>query len=229
MLGLFLFGCGPNTDVENTTKEKLVIGGASGEELAETQVFRKNNGSDPGTLDPHRAEGVPASNVLRDLYEGLVSEAANGDYIPGVAESWTISDDGKSYRFRIRDDAVWSNGDKVVAEDFVFSLRRSVDPKTLSNYSSMLYPIKNARDVVLGNESPELLGVSAEGEKVLLIELEEPTPYFISLLTHSTTYPVHPPSVKEHGSSFTKPENMVSNGAFTLEDWRIQDLSLIHI
>ena len=227
MLGLLLFGCGPSTDNENTPKEKLVIGGASGEELAENQVFRKNNGSDPGTLDPHRAEGVPASNVLRDLYEGLVSEAANGDYIPGVAESWTISDDGKSYRFRIRDDAVWSNGDKVVAEDFVFSLRRSVDPKTLSNYSSMLYPIKNARDVVLGNESPELLGVSAEGEKILLIELEEPTPYFISLLTHSTTYPVHPPSVREHGSSFTRPENMVSNGAFTLEDWRIQDYILL--
>ena len=227
MLSIFLFGCGPNADNENTPKEKLVIGGTSGDELAENQVFRKNNGSDPGTLDPHRAEGVPASNVLRDLYEGLVSEAANGDYIPGVAESWTISDDGKSYRFKIRDDAVWSNGDNVVAEDFVFSLRRSVDPKTLSNYSSMLYPIKNARDVVLGNESPELLGVSAEGEKVLLIELEEPTPYFISLLTHSTTYPVHPPSVIEHGSSFTRPENMVSNGAFTLEDWRIQDYILL--
>ena len=117
MLSIFLFGCGPNDDNENTPKEKLVIGGASGEELAENQVFRKNNGSDPGTLDPHRAEGVPASNVLRDLYEGLVSEAANGDYIPGVAESWTISDDGKSYRFRIRDDALWSNGDKVVAVD----------------------------------------------------------------------------------------------------------------
>ena len=91
----------------------------------------------------------------------------------------------------------------------------------------MLYPIKNARDVVLGNESPEVLGVSAEGENVLLIELEEPTPYFISLLTHSTTYPVHPPSVKEHGPSFTRPENMVSNGAFTLEDWRIQDYILL--
>ena len=186
MLSLFLIGCGPNADNENTPKETMVIGGVSGDELAENQVFRKNNGSDPGTLDPHRAEGVPASNVLRDLYEGLVSEAANGAYIPGVAASWTISDDGKSYRFRIRDDAVWSNGDRVVAEDFVFSLRRSVDPKTLSNYSSMLYPIKNARDVVLGNESHELLSESEAGEKVLLIEIEEHTPYFISLLTHST-------------------------------------------
>ena len=70
VLSLFLFGCGPNTDNETASKGRLVIGGASGEELAEKQVFRKNNGSDPGTLDPHRAEGVPASNVLRDLYEG---------------------------------------------------------------------------------------------------------------------------------------------------------------
>jgi oligopeptide transport system substrate-binding protein len=227
MLGLILFGCGSGTDNKNATKEALIIGGLSGNELAEKQVFTKNNGSDPGTLDPHRAEGVPASNVLRDLYEGLVSEAANGDYIPGVAESWNISQDGKTYRFTIREGAVWSNGDKVVAEDFVFSLRRSVDPKTLSNYSSMLYPIKNAGDVVLGKAPTDRLGVSAEGEKTLIIELEEPTPYFISLLTHSTTYPVHPPTVKEHGPLFTRPENMVSNGAFTLKDWRIQDYILL--
>jgi len=227
MTSLLLFGCGPKVSNETPIKELLTIGGPSGNELAQEQVFRKNNGSDPGTLDPHRAEGVPASNVLRDLYEGLVSEAANGDYIPGVAESWSISEDGKTYRFKIREEAVWSNGDKVVAEDFVFSLRRSVDPKTLSNYSSMLYPIKNARDVVLGKLPTDKLSVSAESENTLLIELEEPTPYFISLLTHSTTYPVHPPSVREHGSSFTRPENMISNGAFTLKDWRIQDYILL--
>lgn len=227
MTSLLLFGCGPKVSNETPIKELLMIGGPSGNELAQEQVFRKNNGSDPGTLDPHRAEGVPASNVLRDLYEGLVSEAANGDYIPGVAESWSISEDGKTYRFKIREEAVWSNGDKVVAEDFVFSLRRSVDPKTLSNYSSMLYPIKNARDVVLGKLPTDKLSVSAESENTLLIELEEPTPYFISLLTHSTTYPVHPPSVREHGSSFTRPENMISNGAFTLKDWRIQDYILL--
>ena len=227
IVGLLLVGCGPRTDSGDPAIEALMIGGSSGKELADKQVFRKNNGSDPGTLDPHRAEGVPASNVLRDLYEGLVSEAANGDYIPGAAESWTISEDGKTYRFKIRDQAVWSNGDRVVAEDFVFSLRRSVDPKTLSNYSSMLYPIKNARDVVLGKAPTNKLGVTAENEKTLLIELEEPTPYFISLLTHSTTYPVHPASVKEHGSLFTRPENMISNGAFTLKDWRIQDYILL--
>ena len=219
----FLFACGNGENNSSGPQESLIIGGKSGNELAENQIFRKNNGSDPGTLDPHRAEGVPASNVLRDLYEGLVSEAANGDYIPGAAEAWTISEDGKTYRFKIRENAVWSNGDKVTAEDFVFSLRRSVDPITLSNYSSMLYPIKNARDVVLGKIKPDELGVYSEGEKELVVELEEPTPYFISLLTHSTTYPVHPPSVRQHGAFFTRPENMISNGAFVLKDWRVQD------
>ena len=237
MTSLLLFGCDPKASntasffewfsKESPTTQPLMIGGPSGNELAQEQVFRKNNGSDPGTLDPHRAEGVPASNVLRDLYEGLVSEAANGDYIPGVAESWSISEDGKTYRFKIREEAIWSNGDSVVAEDFVFSLRRSVDPKTLSNYSSMLYPIKNARDVVLGKLPTDKLSVYAESNKTLIIELEEPTPYFISLLTHSTTYPVHPPSVREHGTSFTRPENMISNGAFILKDWRIQDYILL--
>ena len=98
MTSFLLFGCDPKVSNEASTTESLMIGGPSGSELAQEQVFRKNNGSDPGTLDPHRAEGVPASNVLRDLYEGLVSEAANGDYIPGVAESWSISEDGKTYR-----------------------------------------------------------------------------------------------------------------------------------
>ena len=106
IVGLLLVGCGPRTDSGDPAIEALMIGGPSGKELADKQVFRKNNGSDPGTLDPHRAEGVPASNVLRDLYEGLVSEAANGDYIPGAAESWTISEDGKTYRFKIRDEAM---------------------------------------------------------------------------------------------------------------------------
>ena len=141
----FLLSCGSEQQQECLTNNKdILVGGSSGFELSDVQVFKKNNGAEPGTLDPHRAEGVPASNVLRDLYEGLVGEKPNGEYIPGAAESWEISEDSKTYTFKIRRDAKWSNGDEIVAEDFVFSLRRSVDPQTLSNYSSMLYPIKNA-------------------------------------------------------------------------------------
>ena len=190
--------------------------GASGTELAKEQVFRKNNGAEPGSLDPHRAEGVPASNILRDLFEGLVIELPNGEYVPGVAEAWTVSDDSKRYVFTIRKNAKWSNGDKLTAEDYVFSLKRSVDPKTLSNYSSMLYPIQNAREIVLGEKQADELGVYAEGINTLVIELKEPTPYFLSLLTHSTTYPVHKASVEKLGALFTRPGNLISNGAFKL-------------
>ena len=85
---MFLAGCGEQGEIDCIVESDMVLGGATGFELAKEQVFRKNNGAEPGTLDPHRAEGVPASNILRDLFEGLVIELPNGDYIPGVAESW---------------------------------------------------------------------------------------------------------------------------------------------
>ena len=220
---LLVFGCGKKQEIACIVgNQDVIVGGESGQELSPTQVFRKNNGTEPGTLDPHRAEGVPASNVLRDLFEGLVMEDPSGAYISGAAESWSLSEDAKTYVFKMRENGKWSNGDVVTAEDFVYGLRRSVDPATLSNYSSMLYPIKNARDIVLGKRSSETLGVRANGPTTLIIELEGPTPYFLSLLTHSTTYATHRPSVEKFGARFTRPGNLVGNGAFKLEEWRVQ-------
>ena len=222
-LATLVVGCGQEEETGCiTSNQNLIVGGATGKELSATQVFRKNNGTEPGTLDPHRAEGVPASNVLRDLFEGLVMEDPSGRYIPGAAKSWSLSKDAKTYIFKMRENGKWSNGDDVTAEDFVYGLRRSVDPATLSNYSSMLYPIKNARDIVLGKKNPETLGVRAEGPHTLIVELEEPTPYFLSLLTHSTTYAAHRPTLEEFGAQFTRPGKLVGNGAFKLEEWRVQ-------
>ena len=223
ILVFLVSGCGKKQEIQCLVRNaETVVGGQTGQELSPTQVFRKNNGTEPGTLDPHRAEGVPASNVLRDLFEGLVMEDPSGAYIPGAAESWSLSEDAKTYVFKMRENGKWSNGDVVTAEDFVYGLRRSVDPATLSNYSSMLYPIKNARDIVLGKKSSETLGVRTNGPTTLIIELDEPTPYFLSLLTHSTTYAAHRPSVEELGARFTRPGNLVGNGAFKLEEWRVQ-------
>ena len=140
---LLVSGCGKKQEIACIVgNQDVIVGGESGQELSPTQVFRKDNGAEPGTLDPHRAEGVPASNVLRDLFEGLVMEDPSGAYISGAAESWSLSEDAKTYVFKMRENGKWSNGDVVTAEDFVYGLRRSVDPATLSNYSSMLYPIK---------------------------------------------------------------------------------------
>jgi oligopeptide transport system substrate-binding protein len=218
-----LAACGGDRDQSLTSGPRTVtVGGVSGEELADLQVLHKGNGAEPQTLDPHRAEGVPSSNILRDLFEGLIAEAPDGQLIPGAAERWSISEDGKTYTFQLRATARWSNGDPVTAQDFVYGFRRSVDPKTLSQYSSILYPIKNAEAIVNGEQPPNALGVSAPGDLNFVIELNAPAPYLLGLLTHSTTYPVHRVTVEEFGNRFVRPGNLVSNGAYQLDEWVVQ-------
>jgi len=185
-------------------------------------ILRKSNGAEPQTLDPHKAEGVPAGNILRDLYEGLTIEAPNGDVIPGVAESWILAEDGITYTFKLRKDARWSNSDSLTAEDFVYSFRRAVNPATLSRMAGMLYPIRNAEKISNGELEPDTLGVTALSSDVLQIVLEAPTPYFLSVLNHSMAYPVYRDSVEEHGDQFTRPGNAITNGAYKIKDWVVQ-------
>lgn len=198
------------------------IGGPDGTELAAVQELHKENGAEPQTLDPHQAQGVTESNILRDLFEPLVMEAPDGTLIPGAARSWTQSEDGLTWVFQLRPESRWSNGDQVTAGDWVFSLRRALDPNTLSVYASILYPIENAVAINRGELPPEALGVRATDEYTLEIRLTAPTPYFLGLLNHSMAYAVHPPSVREHGERFARPGNLVSNGAYVLQDWVVQ-------
>ena len=228
VVAAILGGCSrPGEEAELPRPRAVAVGGASGTELAAVQVLRAANGAEPETLDPHRATGVTASNILRDLFEGLITEAADGSLIPGAAESWTISDDGRVYTFRLRANGRWSNGDPVVAEDFAAGLRRSADPKTLSEYSAILYPIENADAVVNGKLPPEALGVRALDDRTLEIRLHSPTPYLLGLLTHSSTYAVHRPSLAKFGGRFARAGNLVGNGAFRLDAWVVQ--SHIHL
>ena len=154
--------------------------------------------------------------------EGLTAESPDGRIIPGAAIRWNISRDGKTYTFYLRRDALWSNGDPVTAQDFVYGLRRSADPATASKYAQVLLPIENAPEVISGDLPPEELGVSAMDEFTLQISMRDPTPYFLALLSHSSTYPVHQPSVEAHGSAFSRPGNLVSNGAYILSEWVIR-------
>jgi oligopeptide transport system substrate-binding protein len=218
---LVLSACG-GTDEAVTSSANRVIGGSTGTERAERQVLHKGNGAEPQTLDPHRAEGVPASNILRDLFEGLTSEAPDGKIIPGMAENWTVSDAGLTYTFHLRHEARWSNGDAVTAHDFVYGLQRTVDPATLSLYSSILYPIQNAEEIVSGKRPIEDLGVEAVDDFTLIIRLNAPTPYLLGLLNHSTTYPLHRSSVERNGARFARPGKLISNGAYKLDEWIVQ-------
>jgi oligopeptide transport system substrate-binding protein len=213
-------GCGGSDG--QSPASPVEIGGPSGTERATNQTLYAGNGAEPQTLDPHRAEGVPASNILRDLYEGLTLEAPDGSVIPGVAKSWDVSENGLTYTFYLREDAHWSNGDPVTAADFEFSLRRSVDPATLSHYSSILEPIENAAAIVRGEKPLAALGVKAHDAHTLIIRLNGPTPYLPGLLTHSSTYPVHRASVEQYGNKFAREGRLIGNGAFKLNEWLVQ-------
>jgi oligopeptide transport system substrate-binding protein len=221
VLALLAAACGdPGSRVDRSPGAR--IGGATGTALAERQVLRRGNGSEPQSLDPHKSEGVPESNLQRDLYEGLTVEAPDGSVLPGAARSWDISEDGLVYLFHMRENARWSNGDRVTAHDFVYGLRRSVDPKTLSNYSIMLRPIQNAEAIIAGEAEPDSLGVRAIDDLTLEIRLHAPTPYFLGVLNHSASYAVHRPTVEKYGDRWARPGRLVSNGAYRLRDWVMQ-------
>jgi oligopeptide transport system substrate-binding protein len=196
-------------------------GGNSPPASSQTSILHRGNDSDPETLDPHKTSTVAEANILRDLYEGLVIHDAAGEVAPGVAESWSVSDDGLVYVFRLRGDARWSNGDAVTAQDFVFSLRRLMAPETGAKYAPVLYPIFNAEKVHKGLDGakPEALGVRAVGTFMLEIRLEKPTAYFLELMTSQTALPVHGGSIKRFGQDWVKPGNMVSNGAYVLKSF----------
>lgn len=216
-LGLSLLCCACSRSGENDELQLRVTAPAK---LPDGRsLLRRGNGAEPESLDPHKAQSTTSSGILRDLYEGLVSEAPDGGLIPGVAERWEISTDGFTYTFYLRPTAKWSNGAPLTAEDFVYGLRRSVDPATGSSYSAILAPILNAADVIAGKQPPSALGVEALDAHTLRIRLKAPTPYFIGLLAHASAYPVYRAAVEAHGDRFTQPGKAVSNGAYQITEW----------
>jgi oligopeptide transport system substrate-binding protein len=170
-------------------------------------IVQRGNGADPGTLDPALANDVHAFNVLIDLYEGLLSEDANGELVPGVAESWHVSEDGLTYTFELRRTARWSNGDPVSAYDFVRSLRRVAAPETASTYAFLLAPILNFAAINSDDLPPDELAVAALSEHQLEIRLATPVSHWLSILTLPITYPTH-----------RSGDGGISNGAYRLID-----------
>ena len=203
----------------------LVYAGCSSEapelKVDNSRVLERAVGSEPESLDPHLAKTSQAQIVQRDLFEGLVAYSPDGEVVPGVALSWDISDDGLTYTFTLRDNARWSNGDPVTAEDFVFSLRRLVDPATASFYAETLSVIENTSAIVQGTMPPSALGVAAPDDGTLVITLERRAPYLLSLLTHPAAMPVNEDNIRQHGEAFARPGNLVSNGAYKLEKWEL--------
>lgn len=164
--------------------------------------------------------GVWESQILMDVYEGLLKENPKGEVMPGMATDWEVSEDGKTYTFRLREEATWSDGEPVTAEDFVFGWQHLLDPASASKYAYLLYPIKNAKAINTGDQPLDALGAeSLDDGKTLKVTLESPTPYFLQLLTHYTAYPVPKHAVEAHGKQWVKMDNIVTNGAFKPVEW----------
>ncbi len=193
------------------------------------QILHIGNGSEPPSLDPGLSTTVDAAHILRALFEGLVgNDPVTCRPIPGAAESWSISKDEKTYRFFLRKNAKWSNGAPVTAHDFVFAWKRTLSPGLASEYAYMLYYLKNAK---LFNEGKlkdfSQVGVRAAADHELVVELDRVTPYFVSVLSHASTYPLHRQTVEKYGAwdsrdnSWTRPGHMVSNGPFQMDQWEV--------
>ncbi|QUJ68314.1 oligopeptide ABC transporter substrate-binding protein OppA [Photobacterium sp. GJ3] len=196
----------------------------AGVKLADKQELVRGNGTEVASIDPHKTEGVPESHVIRDLLEGLVNQDGNGNTVPGVAERWETKDN-RTFIFHLRKNAQWSNGDPVTAHDFVYSFKRAVDPATASPYSWYLEmtTMQNAADIIAGKKTKDTLGVFADDDHTLRIELEQAVPYFVKMMGHTTVKPVNQKVVEKFGDDWTKPENFVGNGAYVLDKWVVNE------
>ncbi|MEX2367057.1 MAG: peptide ABC transporter substrate-binding protein [Pseudohongiellaceae bacterium] len=215
----------------------VLISACSGGDSGMTRVEQGNqqgilhlgNGTEPQGLDPHIVTGVPEHHIIQALFEGLVTKNPYTLEIePGVAESWEISDDQLTYTFHLRDDARWSNGDPVSAEDFRWSWQRVLTPELGSQYNYMLFPVENAEAFAVGAvDDFNEVGVKVLDEHTLRVTLRAPAAYFLQLLDHYSTFPVHRATIEAFGSPtdrltrWAREGNIVANGPFNLTEWQI--------
>lgn len=192
-------------------------------------ILHFGNGTEPQGLDPHVVTGIPEMNIVNALFEGLtVKNPHTLEPEPGVAQRWDISEDGLVITFHLNPQAKWSNGDAITAADFVWSWQRSLNPVMGNQYAYMLYPLENAEAFATGKLSDfNAVGVKALDDHTLQVRLNAPTPYFIQLMDHHSTFPVHRATIEKFGKAtdrftpWTRVENIVGNGPFILEDWQL--------
>lgn len=185
------------------------------------RVLVLDNAQEPEYIDPGMGTDAYGNHIILQLFEGLLEyHPKTLEPVPGVAHRWEMSADGKTYTFYLRENAKWSDGSPVTAHDFVFSWQRVVNPKTASEYAYQFYPIKNAEAINKGKLADlNALGVKALDEHRLQVLLERPTAYFLGLTAFTTFRPVPKTIVEAHGGRWSRPEHIISNGAFMMTEW----------
>ncbi len=214
----------------------LVAGGLSaaraavippGTVLSPRQEMVRNNGAEPESLDPAFVESVNGAEIERDLFEGLTSTDHHSNVVPGVAESWKQVD-ATTWVFKLRRNAVWSNGQPVTAEDFVYAWRRFLDPKTAAKIASVYATyLFNGLDVVNGKKPVTDLGVRAIDKETLEVRTAGAVPFLPSVVSVAQYSPQPRATIEKFGKDWTKPANMVSNGAYVLKDWQVNSKVIV--
>jgi oligopeptide transport system substrate-binding protein len=196
----------------------------AGTALAEKQELVRNNGSEPSSLDPHKVESDVEFNIISDLFDGLVSVSPAGDIQPRLAAKWD-NKDNTVWTFHLRPGVTWSDGTAITAQDIVWSWQRLVSPATASPYAS--YPgnmhIMNAQDIAQGKKTPDALGVKALDDATLEVTLSQPNAAFLPMLAHPSLVPIDKVLVSRFGEKWTKPEHMVTSGAYKLSRWVVNE------
>lgn len=188
--------------------------------MLRAEVLERGNGPEPDTLDPQRAQGLSAQQVLRDLYEGLMRDDADGRLVAGAAQGVDIDADGLRYRFRLRPEGRYADGSAVTAADFVYSFERALDPATAAPSAAMLLPIAGAAERLRGGRGE--LGVRALDPLTLEIRLVSARSDFLRRLALPIAMPVQRQAIEAHGSAFTRPGRLIGNGAYRLRAWTPQ-------
>jgi oligopeptide transport system substrate-binding protein len=177
-------------------------------------------GIEPPTLDPGLAQDLASIDVIIQMFDGLVALDAAGGHQGVGASSWTISADGLTYTFTLRQGVLWSDGKPVTAHDYAWAWKRNVSPVTASPYANAFFPIKNGQAINDGELDPEQLGVQATDDRTLVVTLERPAAFFLSLASTVTLYPLRQDIVEGYGDRWTEAANIVTNGAYTLTWWQ---------
>jgi len=213
---LLIGGCNSHQQEERKASQESVSSQSTSKNVRANRILRRGLPGEPRTLDPQLADDEFSFQVLRDLFEGLTAEDAHGRTIPGVARSWSVSNDGTVYSFVLRRTAKWSDGSPVTASEFVNALRRAVDPRTGSSSAELLETVKGAPAIIAGKADVNSLGVSAVGQNIVRIELTRPAPFILQVLSQPIAAPLR---FGGNGASLSSPHNFqpaISDGPFVL-------------
>lgn len=190
------------------------------------QVLNWSEATELSSIDPSKATDSESFDMLGNSMEGLYRLGKNSKVEPGIARSTKISKNKLHYTFTLRKGAKWSNGDEVTAKDFVYSWKRTIDPKTGSSYSYLFDGVANSNDIINGKKSPTTLGIKADGKYKLSVTLDKQVPYFKLLMGFPVFFPQNEKTVKKYGSNYgTESKYMVYNGPFVMKNWTGSNLS----